>query len=109
MPAKRAKTLEQLAAMKDKAVRFVRDVLDDPERADEIEDEDLFAYADRKGIAVLQENPNSRRTTMAGRMTRQELENRIDELEAENESLSEKLDSIADLASGDEDDDDGED
>jgi hypothetical protein len=40
-------TREKVQAKKDKAVRFVRDVLDDPDRAEEIEDESLEDYAGR--------------------------------------------------------------
>jgi hypothetical protein len=41
-------TRERLQSRKDKVVPFVRDVIDDPERADDIEDEDLEDYAVRK-------------------------------------------------------------
>ena len=41
----------------------------------------------------------------AARMTRSELEDRIAELEEENETLTEKLDSIGEIL-GDEEDDD---
>jgi hypothetical protein len=60
----KALTREQLQSRKDKAVRFVRDVLDDSERASEIEDEDLEDYAERKKLLLT----NSRRRTksMAG-------------------------------------------
>ena len=46
-------TREQVQARKDKAVRFVRDVLDDPERADEIEDESLEDYAERRKFQIV--------------------------------------------------------
>ena len=41
-------TREQIEARKEKAARFVRDVLDDPERAAEIEDESVDDYAERR-------------------------------------------------------------
>jgi hypothetical protein len=77
-------TREQLQSRKDKAVRFVRDVLDDPDGADEIEDEDLEDYADRRHIELV----NPRRTeSMAnggnGR-TKQDLLDEITDLQAEN-------------------------
>ena len=43
-------TREQIQSRKDKAVRFTRDVLDDPERAEEIAEESLESYAERRGF-----------------------------------------------------------
>jgi hypothetical protein len=106
-------TREQLESRKDKAVRFVRDVLDDPERADEIEDEDLEDYAERRHIELA----NPRRTeSMAnggnGR-TKQDLLDEIADLQADNQDLQDQLDAIADIVSGpeeeEEDDDDDDD
>ena len=54
----KALTRDQVEARKEKAVRFTRDVLDDPDRADEIEDESLEDYAARRKIKII----NSRRT-----------------------------------------------
>jgi hypothetical protein len=45
---------------------------------------------------------------MPRQKTREELEDRIDELEAENETLQDQVDSIADIIEG-EDEDEGED
>ncbi len=101
------KTPDQLEAMKAKAVRFVRDVLDDSDHADEIEVEDPLDYAARKGITVL-ENPHRRRVHMARKLTRAELEERVEELENEVEALNDKLDSIADIAEGNEEEEDEE-
>lgn len=81
---------EQLQGRKEKAVRFVRDVLRDDERADEIEDESLEDYAERRKIKLL----NPRGEPMA---TKQELFDRIKELEDENEELQSQLDEVADI------------
>ena len=87
-------TREQLQSRKDKAVRFVRDVLDDPDRADEIEDEDLADYAERRHIELI----NPRRKSMAnggnGR-TKQDLLDEIADLQADNQNLQDQLDAIA--------------
>jgi hypothetical protein len=52
----------------------------------------------------------SNRGTMPRQKTREELLDRIDELEAENETLQDQVDSIADIIEGEEEEDDeGED
>jgi len=43
---------------------------------------------------------------MPRQKTRKELEDRIDELEAENETLQDQVDSIADIIEGEEEEDD---
>ncbi|HTS05274.1 MAG TPA: hypothetical protein VMP68_06800 [Candidatus Eisenbacteria bacterium] len=102
-------TRRQLESRKAQAVRFTRDVLDDPDRADEIEDELLEDYAERKRIKLA--NPTGVRKMPAP--TRRELLERIEELEGQNEDLQSKLDEIADLVApeedeGNEDEDEGE-
>lgn len=68
---------------------FTRNVLDDGARADEIEDESLQDYAERKGISII-ENPvqakqkskkaqAGRKTTMAG-ITKPQLEEMLDQV-----------------------------
>jgi hypothetical protein len=98
-------TYDQVAARKEKAVRFVRNVLDDPNRAAEIDDEAVEDYADRRRIQI-RENPTAQQKERSS-MTKQQLENRVRELEEENETLQEQLDQIADIAAPlDEDEDD---
>ena len=106
----KALTREQLEGRKEKAVRFVRDVLGDPDRADEIADESLEGYAERRRIKLL--NPRCK----AVMPSKAELTQRIRELEEENDDLQDQLDKIADIAAppeeedeSDEDDDSGED
>jgi hypothetical protein len=98
-------TREQLQSRKDKAVRFTRDVLDDPDRAAEIEDEDLEDYADRRKIQLI----NSGRTSMANGRTKEDLLNEIDELQQENQDLQDQLDAIADIVSAPEEEDEEDD
>ena len=57
----KSKTREQLERLQAKAVRFVRDVLDDPDKADEIEGMTAEEYADKKRIHLV--NPKRRRKT----------------------------------------------
>jgi hypothetical protein len=107
---RKAKTLAQVAAMQKKAVRFVSDVLDEPEHAEEIEELSPEEYAERKRIRIT--NPREKRglNHMAvSRPSRSKLEERIEELEQENEALTEKLDSILDIASTDDASDDEDD
>ena len=99
-------TRKQLEARKAKAVRFTRDVLGDPDRAEEIEDESLEKYAERRHVQVV--NPKGVRKMPV--QTRRELIERIKELEDENESLQDRLQEISDLATEEdgEEDDQGE-
>jgi hypothetical protein len=104
----KALTREQLQSRKDKAVRFVRDVMDDPERASEIEDEDLEDYAERKKVLL---SNRRRKQSMAGGnggngRTKQDLLDEIDDLQQQNQDLQDQLDAIADIVSPEEEDDD---
>jgi acyl carrier protein phosphodiesterase len=101
-------TRDQVESRKEKAVRFVRDVLDDPDRADEIESEPLEDYAERRRIQILNPRVNMARRTP----TKEELQDRIRDLEEENETLQDQLDSVADIVAPveeDEDEENGED
>ena len=100
----KALTREQLESRKAQAVRFVRDVLEDDERADEIEDESLEDYAERRRIQIV--NPKGARKM--AQPNRRELLDRIEELEAENEDLQSRFDEIGDII-GERDEDSGED
>ena len=107
-------TRSQLESRKEKAVRFVRDVLGDPDRAEEIAEEPLEHYAERRKIQIT--NPSKRRNGIMA--TKQELEDRVGELEQENADLQDQLDAIADIVApedendqdaGDDDDDEDDD
>ncbi len=114
-------TREQVESRKEKAVRFVENVLGDPERADEIAEESLEDYAERRKIQIA-ENPrggrmarvhliNPRRVSNPRRQMKQEnpqagrseLLARIRELQEENDQLQDTLDKVADLAAAPED------
>ena len=83
-------------------MRFTRNVLDDDDRADEIEDESLEDYAERRHITITNPKGVMRMATP----TRRELLERIEELENENADLESRLDEIAGIV-GEEDDDEG--
>ena len=89
----------------------MRDLLGDPERASEIEDEGLEDYAERRRIELI--NPTKRSANMAGSgngPTKQDLLDEIDQLQQENQDLQDQLDAIADIVAppdeGGEDDND---
>jgi hypothetical protein len=72
-------TRDQLQVRKDKAVRFVRGVLADPDRAAEIEEESLDDYAAGRHIKL--ENSSQRRKgIMARGKTKADLEAKIADL-----------------------------
>jgi hypothetical protein len=96
-------TREQLQDRKDKAVRFTENVLRDPDRAAEIEDESLDNYADRRHIQIT--NPSGRKGNMPT-TPKTDLQDRVDELEAQNEALRDQLDSIAEIVAPDDTDED---
>jgi hypothetical protein len=95
-------TRTQLESRKAQAVRFVRDVLGDDDKADDIEDESLEDYAEHRQIKLT--NPEG--VTPMAAPARQELLDRIEELETTNEDLQSRLDEIADIIG---DNDGGED
>ena len=92
-------TREQLEKRKERAVRFARDVREDDELADQIENESLQEYAEHRHIRLL--NPTRKEKNMPV-PTRRELTERIEELETENEELQSRLDEIADLVAEEE-------
>ena len=101
-------TRDQLQSRKEQAVRFVRDVLGDPDRAEEIAEESLEDYAARRRIQL--SNPFIRRNAIMARgKSKAELEAEIEDLRDENEELQDQLDAIADIAGGDGEDEDGDD
>jgi hypothetical protein len=103
--------LDAIERKQAKAVQFLRDVADDPDKADEFESMSPEEYAEHKSIKIVA-NPYER-TIYCGEepvMNKQEMEERIAELEESNEDLQSRLDSIIDIVQpGDEAaDEDGE-
>jgi len=104
----KALTREQLQSRKEQAVRFVRDVLGDPERAEEIEEESLEDYAERRKIQL--PNPSIRRKAiMATVKTKAELEAEIADLQEENQALQDQLDAVADIVNPDDEEEEDDD
>ena len=93
-------TRKQVESRKARAVSFTRDVVGDPERADEIADESLESYAKRRGfeIANPRSNKAARRKSVAD--LEEELANLTDEfneLVDVNESLESQLSEIGEI------------
>ena len=117
----KALTRDQLQSRKEKAVRFVFNVLNDSERAEEIEDESLEDYATRRKIEIVGNpsggkmsrikafnprpmlNPQRQVKEKNPQAGRSELLARIRELQQENDQLQDTLDKVADLAAAPED------
>jgi len=100
MPQKN-KTLDQVTAMQEKAVRFLRDVKGDEDAAAEFEAMSPEEYAEHKRVKLV-ENPRSggaqitiRRITIMAKPTRAELEAQVEDQQAEIDALNDKLDLIA--------------
>jgi predicted RNase H-like nuclease (RuvC/YqgF family) len=91
------KSEEQAEAAKAKAVRFVDEVIGDPDRASEIEDESLDQWLEETGRRI--ENPapailalvNPRRKEMARAKSVATLEAEIESLQSENQELQDSL------------------
>jgi hypothetical protein len=100
---------DQVAERKRKAEEFLRNVKDDLERADEVSDESVEHYAERRHFDIIH-NPRRRRNSMANGPSKQDLLDQISDLQDENDALQDQLDAISDILSGvDDDDDDGSD
>lgn len=110
-------TYQHAAARKDQAERFVRDVLEDDDRADEIADMSTEEYAGQRG-KELAPNPRRRKSMRKKVSTEQQqainpvefleredkLREQIDKLKEEKESLQDRLDQIGDIVQCDDDD-----
>lgn len=100
-------TREQAQSRKDAAVRFAQNVLDDPDKADDIESEDLDDWIGRKRITLI-DNTGKRSLKMANgnAQTKQDLLDQIADLQDENDALQSQLDAISDIICDDDDDTD---
>jgi len=111
-------TRRQVESRKAQAVRFVREVLGDPDRAAEIERESVEDYAARRRIQIL--NPKGRmtmprKTIEDYRAEIADLKEQLAESEETAEALQDQLDEVAAIVAPaeeeeeeDEDDDAGE-
>lgn len=98
---------DQLQTRKDQAVRFTENVLGDFDRADEIAEESLEDYAERRKIQLT----NTGRRRNGSMPSKQDLLDQISDLQDQNDQLQDQLDAISDIVSPDDgsDDDNGDD
>lgn len=102
---------EQVESRKEKAARFTETVLGDSERAHEIRDESVEDYAERRKFEIT--NPTRRgimprKTVDDYREEVQDLKEQIRDLENENETLQDRLDSVADIVAPEEEEEEEE-
>jgi uncharacterized protein YlxW (UPF0749 family) len=81
------RTFRQAETAKLRAENFTRAVLEDDDRADEIAEESVSQYAERKGIVI--ENPERKEHKMSTTLKKQ-----VRELEEENESLHARVEEL---------------
>jgi hypothetical protein len=111
--ARKLLTRAQAETAKKRAASFTRNVLNDNDRADEIEDESLDDWADETGRTIT--NPKNRRQDMAKGPTRAELADTLDQVgdmitdaldpALTREEVVEKLQEIDEMLNGDDVDD----
>lgn len=83
MARSKDKTFDQAAAMQDKAVRFLRDVVGDDEKADEIEALSVEEYASRKGLALINPaTPSQRSEKHMAQQTKADVEAQLETADA---------------------------
>jgi hypothetical protein len=116
---KKILTREQTQTSKDRAARFVLNVLQDADGAQAIEDESLDDWAARKKITLTNPRPIPQRNcplihegkenNMANKKpTMAELLEENESLKQENDDLSDQLDAVADIVAGDEEIEEGD-
>lgn len=96
-------TSSEAETKRQKAVDFLRRIGNDDD-ADRFESMDAAEYAEHRG-ATFRENPTRRDRSMPRIKSRDQLKAELDEANEYIEELETKLDSIAGIASGEEDDD----
>ena len=102
-------TYAQVEERKRKAEQFLRDVKDDADRADEVSDESVEDYAERRHFDII-DNPLGRIKTMPnGTPSKADLMDQIQDLQDENDALQSQLDAISDVLDGGGDDSDDDD
>jgi hypothetical protein len=99
----KALTRAEAETKRKQAVEFLRRIGQDDE-ADRFEEMDAAEYAEHRG-AELRENPKRRKKTVPRRKSAEQIQAELDDANDYIEQLETKLDKVAGIVSGDEDDD----
>lgn len=102
---KKVMTTQQAEVSKAKGVNFLRNVIGDDDHADDLEDESLSEWAERKGVRII-ENPKRKGAKIMA--TKQQLEDRVAELEAELDEYTDRENRILDALGVELDDEDSD-
>ena len=116
-PQRKTVTREEARAKQEKAVRFLRDVVGDSDRADQFEEMSLEEYAQHKKLQL--SNPSRKGMTTMANQSRRELieeneqlleDNRglVDQLQEMRDQLDDVLENYTEEDGGDEGEDGGE-
>ncbi len=93
-------TLEQVEARKEKASRFLRDVLDDPERAAEVEAESVEDYATRRGLTLKNRAPAIKRADRLTNLRKEEnpvaRREKVEDVLSDRDALIDTLEDVRD-------------
>ena len=102
---------QQVQARKQKAAEFTETVVGDPERADEIRDESVEHYAERRKFEITnpQRGATMAKTVQDYRDEIADLKDQLGDLEDANEALQGQLDDIVDIVSPEDEDEDEDD
>src|SRR5437016_2228505 len=100
-------TLGEAETKRQKAISFLRRIGQD-EDAERFDEMDARDYAEHKGAELIA-NPHRSHTTMPRSKSKAELQAELDEANDRVEELEAKLDDIAGLASGEDEEDEDED
>jgi hypothetical protein len=115
--ARKILTRDQAETAKKRAFSFLRNVLQDDDRADEVENESVDEWAEETGRTIT--NPEKRRNLMANGATKADLQDTIDQIgdivvdaldpTLTREDVVAKLQEIDELINGEDDDSDDDD
>jgi hypothetical protein len=89
--AKKQLTYDEAQARKDRGVQFLRDVVGDDDAADNLDDEDLDSYIERKHITIVNEGARKMANGTLDPRTKQELLDEIDDLQSQLDAINDIL------------------
>lgn len=100
-------TLGEAETKRHQAIEFLRRIGND-DAADQFDDMDAREYAEHRGVAIVESNPQRRTATMAqytAPKTKADLQDELEEARDYIEQLEGRLDSIVGVANGEDDED----